>query len=51
MPAQVGRDDLAVSALLYAVVMPATALAFVSVARRLLAAEERAAAVGETRDP
>jgi BASS family bile acid:Na+ symporter len=30
------RPDLAVAALLYAVVMPATALAFVSVARRLI---------------
>jgi BASS family bile acid:Na+ symporter len=33
------RDDLAVAALIYAAVMPATALAFVSVARRLLTAE------------
>ena len=36
------RPELAVAGLLYAVVMPATALAFVSVARRLLAAEEEA---------
>jgi BASS family bile acid:Na+ symporter len=34
------RPDLAVAGLLYAVVMPATALAFVSVARRLLARDE-----------
>jgi BASS family bile acid:Na+ symporter len=33
------RDDLAVAALIYAAVMPATALAFVSMARRLLPAE------------
>ena len=44
------RPELAVAGLLYAVVMPATALAFVSVARRLLAAEERAAAVGRASD-
>lgn len=30
------RDDLAVAALIYAAVMPATALAFVSIARRLM---------------
>lgn len=35
------RPDLAVTALLYAVVMPATALAFVSVGRRLIEAEQR----------
>jgi BASS family bile acid:Na+ symporter len=34
------RDELAVAALIYAAVMPATALAFVSVARRLLAADD-----------
>jgi BASS family bile acid:Na+ symporter len=34
-----GRPDLAVTALLYAAVMPATALAFVSIARRLLSGE------------
>ncbi|MBI4263586.1 MAG: bile acid:sodium symporter family protein [Acidobacteria bacterium] len=33
------RPDLAVAALLYAVVMPATALAFVSMGRRMIAAE------------
>jgi BASS family bile acid:Na+ symporter len=33
------RDDLAVAALIYAAVMPATALAFVSWSRRLLASE------------
>jgi BASS family bile acid:Na+ symporter len=37
-----GRPDLAVAGLLYAVVMPATALAFVSIGRRLIRAEERA---------
>ena len=35
------RPDLAVAGLLYAVVMPATALAFVSIGRRLILAEER----------
>ncbi|MDG2174824.1 MAG: bile acid:sodium symporter family protein [Gammaproteobacteria bacterium] len=34
------RPDLAVAGLVYAVVMPATALGFVSIARRLLAKEE-----------
>ncbi len=34
------RPDLAVAALLYAVVMPTTALAFVSIGRRLILAEE-----------
>jgi predicted Na+-dependent transporter len=34
------RPDLAVAGLLYAVVMPATALAFVSIGRRLILAEE-----------
>jgi BASS family bile acid:Na+ symporter len=34
------RPDLAVAGLLYAVVMPATALAFVSIARRLIDANE-----------
>jgi BASS family bile acid:Na+ symporter len=38
------RPDLAVSALLYAVVMPATALGFVAIARRLIAADARAGA-------
>ena len=37
------RPDLAVAGLLYAAVMPATALAFVSTGRRLIAAEEPAA--------
>lgn len=36
------RPDLAVAGLLYAAVMPATALAFVSIGRRLIAAEEQA---------
>lgn len=36
------RPDLAVAGLLYAAVMPATAFAFVSVARRLLRADEPA---------
>lgn len=36
------RPDLAVASLIYAAVMPATALAFVSIARRLLAAERGA---------
>ena len=35
-----GRPDLAVAGLLYAVIMPATALAFVSIGRRLIRAEE-----------
>ncbi|MGH9254739.1 MAG: bile acid:sodium symporter family protein [Vicinamibacterales bacterium] len=35
------RPDLAVAALLYAAVMPATALAFVSIGRRLISAEQR----------
>jgi BASS family bile acid:Na+ symporter len=35
------RPDLASTALLYAVVMPATALAFVAIAKRLLAADRR----------
>jgi len=38
------RPDLAVASLIYAAVMPATALAFVSIARRLIAAERGAAA-------
>ena len=37
------RPDLAVAALLYAAVMPATALSFVTIAKRLLAAERRTA--------
>jgi bile acid:Na+ symporter, BASS family len=36
------RPDLAITALLYAVVMPAIALAFVSIARRVLASENAA---------
>jgi len=35
-----GRPDLAIAGLLYAVVMPATALAFVSIGRRLIRADE-----------
>jgi BASS family bile acid:Na+ symporter len=35
------RPDLAVAALIYAAVMPATALAFVSIGRRLIAREEQ----------
>jgi len=38
------RPDLAATALLYAVVMPATALGFVAIAKRLIAADERRAA-------
>ena len=38
--AMLQRPDLAVAGLLYAVVMPATALSFVKIARRLLAAEQ-----------
>jgi len=38
------RPDLAVAGLLYAAVMPATALAFVSIGRRLISAAERAPA-------
>lgn len=38
------RPDLAVAGLLYAVIMPATALAFVSIGRRLIRAEEAAPA-------
>jgi BASS family bile acid:Na+ symporter len=37
------RPELAISALIYAAVMPATALAFVSIGRRLIVAESRAA--------
>ena len=40
--AMLQRPDLAIAALLYAVVMPATALSFVAIAKRLLAAEARA---------
>lgn len=36
------RPDLAIAALLYAAVMPATALAFVPIARRMIAAQEAA---------
>jgi bile acid:Na+ symporter, BASS family len=39
------RPDLASTALLYAVVMPATALAFVAIAKRMLAADPRPDAV------
>jgi BASS family bile acid:Na+ symporter len=46
-----GRPDLAVAALLYAVVMPATALAFVSVARRLLTADVQARALAAAARP
>lgn len=38
------EPDLAITALLYAAVMPATALAFVSIGRRLILAEQAAAA-------
>jgi BASS family bile acid:Na+ symporter len=38
------RPDLAVAGLLYAAVMPATALAFVSIARRLMAADAQSSA-------
>ena len=38
------RPDLAIAGLIYAAVMPATALAFVSIARRLLDKEDSAAA-------
>jgi len=38
------RPDLAIAGLIYAVVMPALALGFVSIARRLLSAEEGATA-------
>jgi BASS family bile acid:Na+ symporter len=39
------NPDLAIAALLYAVVMPATALAFVSIARRMILAEEAGSTV------
>lgn len=39
-----GNSDLAVAGFIYAAVMPATALAFVSIARRLLSAEQASAA-------
>jgi len=43
------RPDLAITGLIYAAVMPATALAFVSIGRRLIGADERARhAVPET---
>lgn len=41
------RPDLAVAGLVYAVVMPATALGFVSIARRLLAKESRSSDTAE----
>jgi len=40
------RPDLAVAALIYAAVMPATALAFVSIGRKLIANEQQRAAAG-----
>lgn len=43
------RPDLAIAGLLYAVIMPATALAFVSLARRMIAGEEPAPAATEVR--
>ena len=43
------RPDLAITGLIYAAIMPATALAFVSIGRRLITAEEHAAAA--TADP
>jgi len=39
------RPDLAVAGLLYAVIMPATALAFVSIGRRMIAGEEETVTV------
>jgi bile acid:Na+ symporter, BASS family len=42
------RPDLAVAGLIYAAVMPATALAFVSIARRLIAADALSAAAAAT---
>jgi len=47
--AMLNRPDLAVAGLIYAVVMPATALAFVSIARRLTAGST--SAVVTSRDP
>jgi BASS family bile acid:Na+ symporter len=43
------RPDLAVAGLLYAAIMPATALAFVSIGRRLIAREEHTAAAAGVR--
>ena len=43
------RPDLAVAALLYAVVMPATALTFVSIARKWIEREDVSAAVAASR--
>jgi len=44
------RPDLAVAGLLYAVIMPATALAFISIGRRMIAGEEESVeAVAEVR--
>jgi BASS family bile acid:Na+ symporter len=43
------RPDLAVAGLLYAAIMPATALAFVSIGRRLIAREEHAAVAANVR--
>jgi BASS family bile acid:Na+ symporter len=45
----IGDPSLAVSVLLYAAVMPATALAFVSIARRILRAEAAAAEAAPAR--
>ena len=42
------RPDLAVAGLLYAVIMPATALAFVSIGRRLISAEQATRTHGGT---
>jgi BASS family bile acid:Na+ symporter len=39
-----GRPDLAIAGLLYAVIMPATALAFVSIGRRIMSRDEPASA-------
>jgi BASS family bile acid:Na+ symporter len=43
------RPDLAVAGLLYAAIMPATALAFVSIGRGLIAREEQAAVAANAR--
>jgi hypothetical protein len=42
------RPDLAVAGLLYAVVMPATALAFVSIGRRMIDADSARASIAPT---
>jgi predicted Na+-dependent transporter len=41
------RPDLAVAGLLYAAIMPATALAFVSIGRRLIIREQRTVAAAD----